>query len=65
MKKRKYFYIVECSNGINRLSTYVKAQNQWEAEKLVEGKFFGKYKEYPTNVESRKSTKIECENLFL
>lgn len=60
-----YFYIVECSNGINRLSTYVKAQNHWEAEKTVEGKYFNKYQEYPTCVESRKSTKIECENLFL
>ena len=60
-----YFYIVECSNGINRLSTYVRAQNHWEAEQLVERKYFDEYQEYPTCVESRKTTKIECENLFL
>lgn len=60
-----YYYIVECSNGINRLSTYVKAQNHWDAEKKAEGKYFDMYQENPTDVESRKSTKIECENLFL
>ena len=65
MKKRTYYYIVECSNGINRLSDYVKAQNHWDAENQVEKKYFDKYQEYPTCVESRKSTKTECKNLFL
>lgn len=65
MKKRMYYYIVECSNGVNRLSTYIKAQNHWDAEKEAESKYFDMYLENPTSVESRKSTKIECENLFL
>ena len=64
MNKKMYYYIVECSNGINRISTFKRAANHWEAESLVEAEFFNKYLASPTDVESRKSTKTECQNLF-
>ena len=64
MKNRKYYYIVECSNGINRMDTFQYAKNHWEAEGLAEKEYFKKFLALPTNVESRKSTKIECENIY-
>lgn len=64
MKKRKYYYIVECSNGVNRLGTFQYASNQWEAEKQAEEEYFKKFLAYPVDVVSRKSTKLECNNLF-
>ena len=64
MKKRKYYYIVECRNGINGISTFEYAENHWEAEKLAEEEYFKKYLAYPVDVSSRKSTKTECDNIF-
>lgn len=64
MKKRKYYYIVECSNGINSLSTFKYAKNHWEAEELAATEYFEKFLAYPVDVESRKSTKTECDNIF-
>ena len=54
MKERKYYYIVECSNGINRMSTFQRAKNHWEAEELAGKEYFKKYLALPVNVESRK-----------
>ena len=64
MKERKYYYIVECSNGINRMSTYQRAKNHWEAEELAGKEYFMKFLAWPADVESRKSTKTECDYLF-
>lgn len=64
MKKRKYYYIVECSNGVNRISTFKYAENHWEAEKLAEEEYFKEFLANPVNVESRKSTKTECYDFF-
>ena len=64
MKKRKYYFIVECGNGVNRLSTFKYASNHFEAEKQAEEEYFKMFLAYPVDVESRKSTKTECYNLF-
>ena len=64
MKERKYYYIVECSNGINRMSTYMRATNHWEAEDLARNEYHKKFLAWPVNVESRKSTKTECDIMF-
>lgn len=59
MKKRKYYYLCECSNGINRMTTFQYAENHWEAEKLAEDEYYEKFLSYPVDVESKKSTKAE------
>ena len=64
MKERKYYYIVECSNGINRMSTYQRAKNHLEAEEMAGKEYFKKFLALPVNVESRKSTKTECDIMF-
>ena len=64
MKKRKYYYIVECRNGVNVLSTFKYASNHWDAEYQAEEEYFKMFLSRSVNVESRKSTKTECYNLF-
>ena len=43
------------------MSTIQRAKNHWEAEKLAGKEYFNKYLALPVNVESRKSTKTECD----
>ena len=46
------------------MSTAQRAKNQWEAEEQAEKEYFKKFLALPGNVESRKSTKTECDNIF-
>lgn len=64
MRERKYYYLVECENGINRTETIEYAKNHWEAEKQAQDVYFKKYQAYPVEVTSRKSSKAEAEALF-
>ena len=46
------------------MSTFQRAKNHWEAEELAGKEYFMKFLAWPDNVESRKSTKTECDNIF-
>ena len=46
------------------MSTYQRAKNHYEAEKLAGKEYFKKFLALPANVESRKSTKTECDIMF-
>lgn len=46
------------------MSTFQRAKNHWEAEELAGKEYFKKYLALPVNVESRKSTKTECDNII-
>lgn len=64
MKKRKYYYICECVNGVFRMTTYQYAEDHWDAEKMAEDQYFERFDNYPVDVKSWKSTKKECDNIF-
>lgn len=64
MRNRKYYYLVECANGINRNVTVEYAKNHYEAEKQAEDAYLREYQAYPVEVSSRKSSKAEAEALF-
>ena len=46
------------------MSTFQRAKNHWEAEELAGKEYSKKFLAFPVNVESRKSTKTECDNIF-
>ena len=46
------------------MDTFQYAKNHWEAEELAAKEYSKKFLALPTNVESRKSKKTECENIY-
>lgn len=62
--ERKYYYIVECENGINNTQSVEYAANHWDAEKQGEKVYFDKYQAYPVDVQSKKITKREADNIL-
>ena len=45
------------------MSTFQRAKNHWEAEEKAGKEYFKKFLALPADVESRKSTKTECDNI--
>ena len=45
------------------MSTIQRAKNHWMAQELAGKEYFKKFLALPVYVESRKSTKTECDNI--
>lgn len=64
MNKRKYYYIVDSNDGVNRRTTFEYAENKFEAEKKARKNHLKLFGSHPFDVESFKLTKQICCNLF-
>ena len=63
MKRRKYYYIVRCQNGINCTETVEYAENHYVAEGHGMKAYYVYYQAYPLDVSSRKITRRAADNI--